>query len=95
MCIILIKFIMLIICIFVIIIIMLIILLIWVCIELDFADHVQQDKRAAIAQEVDGLGDQFRPAICAGWLSYIKNTYPEGYAANGPSVGQGTLVVDD
>ncbi len=56
-----------------------------------------QDKRAAIAQEVDGLGDQFRPVMCAGWLSYIKNLnkYPEGYAANIPSVGQGTLVVDD
>ncbi len=40
-------------------------------IELDFADRVWQDKRAAIAQdsEVDGLGDQFRPATAAGWHS--------------------------
>ncbi len=27
-----------------------------------------QDKRAAIAQEVDGLGDQFCPAMSDGWL---------------------------
>ena len=27
-----------------------------------------QDKRTAIAQTVDALGDQFRPAMRAGWL---------------------------
>ena len=59
------------------------------------ADHVWMDKRAAIAKEVDGLGDQFRPAMRAGWLAYIKNAYPEGGEALGPSVGQGTLVIDD
>jgi hypothetical protein len=33
---------------------------------------VWQDKRAAIAKTVDDLGDQFRPAMRAGWLAYIS-----------------------
>jgi hypothetical protein len=44
--------------------------------ELGLADHVWQDKRAAIAKTVDDLGDQFRPAMRAGWLSYIRTTPP-------------------
>ncbi len=35
------------------------------------ANHVWQDQRAAIAKTVNDLGDQFRPAMCAGWLAYI------------------------
>ena len=54
-----------------------------------------QDKRAAIAQTVGALGDQFRPAMRAGWLAYIKNVYPDGVAFVAQSVGQGTLVVND
>jgi hypothetical protein len=64
-------------------------------ISLGLADHVWQDKRAAIAQTVDALGDQFRLAMRAGWLAYIKNAYPDGVAIVTQSVGQGTLVVDD
>ena len=64
-------------------------------ISLGLADHVWQDKRAAIAQTVDALGDQFRVAMRAGWLAYIKNAYPDGVAIVTQSVGQGTLVVDD
>ena len=41
------------------------------------------------------LGDQFRPTMCAGWLAYIKNAYPDGVAFVTQSVGQGTLVVND
>ena len=40
--------------------------------DLGLADHVWQDKRTLIAQSVDNLGDQFRPAMRAGWLSYIR-----------------------
>jgi hypothetical protein len=36
---------------------------------------VWQDKRSAIALTVDSMGDQFRPATRAGWLSYIRNNY--------------------
>ncbi len=61
------------------------------------ADYVWQNKRAAIAQEVDGLGPQFLQALRDGWLKYIKATYaaqPEEAAA-GPSIGQGKVVVED
>ena len=66
--------------------------------DLGLADHVWQDKRALIAQSVDNLGDQFRPAMRAGWLSYISRAYPEdrdNAADAGPVVGEGILVVDD
>ena len=65
--------------------------------ELGLADFVWQNKRAAIAQEIDGLGAQFRPALRNGWLKYIKTTYaaqPEE-AATGPSLGHGKVVVED
>ena len=45
--------------------------------DLGLADHVWQDKRAAIAKTVDDLGDQSRPAMRAGWLSYIRQAYPD------------------
>ncbi len=66
-------------------------------IDLGLADHVWQNKRTAIAQEVDGLGAQFRPAMRDGWLKYIKETYAaeQAEAAIGPSIGQGMMVVDD
>ncbi len=62
--------------------------------DLGLADHVWQDKRAAIAKTIDDLGDQFRPAMHAGWLSYISQSFPDDAApAAGPPVGQGTLVL--
>ena len=57
-----------------------------------------QDKHTAIAQTVDALSDQFRPAMrgIACWLvAYIKNVYHNGEAFVAQSVGQGTLVVND
>ena len=65
--------------------------------DLGLADHVWQDKRTLIAQSVDNLGDQFRPAMRAGWLSYIRRVYREedGVAEVGLVVGEGALVVDD
>jgi hypothetical protein len=58
---------------------------------------VWQNKHTAIAQEVDGLGAQFRPAMRDGWLKYIKDTYAaeQAEAAIGPSIGQGKMVMDD
>ncbi len=57
-------------------------------------DKVWQDKRALIAQSVDNLDDQFRPAMRAGWLSYISCEYPEDDTADAcPVVGE--LVVQD
>jgi hypothetical protein len=56
-----------------------------------------QGKRTLIAQSVDNLGDQFRSAMRAWWLSYIRRVYQEedGAADVGLVVGEGALVVDD
>jgi hypothetical protein len=58
---------------------------------------VWQDKRTLIVQSVDNLGDQFRSAMRAGWLSYIRRVYREedNVADVGLVVGEGALVVDD
>ena len=77
--------------------IILMILLFQVRIDLGLADHVWENKRAAIAQEVNDLGLLFRQAMRNGWLKYIKATYaaqPEE-AATGPSIWQGKVVVED
>ena len=50
-------------------------------INLGIANHVWQKKRAAIAATIDQLGDRFKPELCAGWLAYIRKTYPDGPAA--------------
>ncbi len=66
--------------------------------DLGIAYHVWQDKRAAIDKTIDDfkLGDQFRPAMRAGWLAYIRTAYQDdAAAAAGPLVGQGILVVPD
>ncbi len=63
--------------------------------DLGIADHVWKDKRIAIAKRVDNLGDQFRPAMRAGWLAYITRNYPEDAASAGPVLGEGELVVAD
>ena len=62
--------------------------------ELGIADHIWQDKRAAIAQTVDELGDNFKPAMRAGWMEYICKAYPDGSASGRIAVGQGQLVID-
>ena len=58
------------------------------------ADHIWQDKRAAIAQTVDELGDNFKPAMRAGWMAYIGKAYPDGSASGRIALGQGQLVID-
>ena len=81
----------------IILIIHIILIILWfqVRVELGLADHVWQNKRAAIAQEVEG--PQFRQAMHDGWLKYIKATYAaqSEEAATGPSIGQGKVVVED
>ncbi len=63
--------------------------------DLGLADHVWQNKRAAIAQEVEG--PQFRQAMHDSWLKYIKATYAaqSEKTATGPSIGQGKVVEED
>jgi hypothetical protein len=35
---------------------------------------------------IDGLGDQFKPELRAGWLAYIRETYPDGPVAAADSM---------
>ena len=62
--------------------------------ELGIADHIWQDKSAAIAQTVDELGDNFKPAVRAGGMAYIRKAYPNGSASGRIALGQGQLVID-
>ncbi len=62
--------------------------------ELGIADHIWQDKRAAIAQTVDELSENFKPAVRAGWMAYIRKAYPDGLASGKIALGQGQLVID-
>ena len=64
-------------------------------VDLGIADHVWQEKRDAIAMTVNSLDDEFKPAMRAGWLAYIRKTYPDGAAAAVDAIGEGTLVLDD
>ncbi len=57
--------------------------------------HIWVDKRAAIAKNVDDLGNQSRPAMRTGWLAYIKKKYSADAVLHGPALGQGELVVED
>ncbi len=41
-------------------------------VELGIADHVLQEKLAAIAATIDALGDRFKAELRAGWLAYIR-----------------------
>jgi hypothetical protein len=56
---------------------------------------VEQNK--LIAENLDNLGYEFRPAMRAGWLSYIRRVYQEeeGVADVHLIVGEDTLVVED
>ena len=64
-------------------------------IDIRIADHVWQEKRAAIAATIDQLGDKFKPELRPGWLVYISKTYPDGPAAASDIVGEDALVLDD
>ncbi len=64
-------------------------------IDLGIDDYVWQEKRAAIAATIDQLGDKYKPELRAGWLAYIRKTYPDGPAAASDIVGKDALVLDD
>jgi hypothetical protein len=79
----------------IILIILIISIILQVRVELGIADHVWQEKRAAIAATIDGLGDKFKPELRAAWLEYIRETYPDGPVAEPNIMGDGTLEIDD
>jgi hypothetical protein len=64
-------------------------------VELRIADHIWQEKCAAIAATVDALGDRFKAELRAGWLVYIRKTYPDGPVAPAATVGEETLLLGD
>ena len=64
-------------------------------VDFGIADHVWQEKRAAIAASIDGLGDKFKPELRAAWLAYIRETYPDGPVVEPDIMGDGTLEIDD
>ena len=62
------------------------------------ADHVWQEKRAAIAASIDGLGDKFKHELRATWLAYIRETYPDGPVAEADIMGArqaGMMEIDE
>ena len=62
-------------------------------------DHVWLNKKKSIAETIENLGNEFRPAMRVGWLSYIRRVYrgdsEEGAANVDLITGENTLVVDD
>jgi hypothetical protein len=58
--------------IFLISIIPIILIMSQVRVAVGIADHVWQEKRAAISATVDGLGDRFKPELRAGWLASVR-----------------------
>ena len=63
--------------------------------ELSIADHIWLDKHAAIAQTVDALDFDFKPAMRAGWMTYIRKVYRDGAADGGHAIGQEPLILAD
>ncbi len=64
-------------------------------VDVGIADHDWQEKRAAIAASIDGLGDKFKPELRAAWLAYIRETYPDEPVAATDIMGSGMLEIDD
>ena len=64
-------------------------------VEVGIADHIWQEKRAAIAANIDNLGDKFKPELRAAWLAYILETYPDGPVAATDIIGSSMLEIDE
>ena len=63
-------------------------------VEPGITDHICLDKCEAIAQTVDSLGAEFKPAMRAGWMGYLRKAYPDGADDVWHSIGQEQLVLD-
>ena len=64
-------------------------------VELGIADHIWLDKLAASAQTVDVFGVDLKPAIRAGWMSYIRKVFRDGAADVGHAIGEEPLILAD
>jgi hypothetical protein len=76
-------------------IIIIISIILQVHVERVIADHIWQEKQAAIAVSIDGLGYKFKPELRAEWLAYIRETYLHGKVEEPNIMGDGTLEIDD
>ena len=65
--------------------------------EQGIAENVWEDKRAAIASEIDDLGDGYRNILRAGWAKYLANlsTHGSKTAQCVPTVTSKMVVHDD
>ena len=65
--------------------------------EQGIAENVWEDKRAAIASEIDDLGDGYRNILRAGWVNYLENKTAHGSktAQCVPTVTSKIVVEDD
>ncbi len=63
--------------------------------DFGISDGILVNERAAIAKQVEDLGDQFRSAIRNRWLAYIKKTYSADADEYEAAMGQGELIVPD
>ena len=63
--------------------------------DLGLADNIWQEQRAVIASTIDALGDRFKPELRAGWLEYIRQSYPDGPVDAQAIIGDGTLEIDE
>jgi hypothetical protein len=75
-------------------IILLISIILQVHVDLRVANHVWQEKGAATAASIDGLGDKFKPELRAAWMAYIRETYPDGLVEATDIMGTGMLDID-
>ena len=61
--------------------------------DLGIADHVWQNKRAAVAPTVDvSLGDAL---MRAGWMAYLRRACPDGAVDEGHAIRHDPLVLDE
>jgi len=65
--------------------------------EQGIAENLWEDKRAAIALEIDGLGEGYRDILRAGWVKYLANVNAHGSKIVPQSVQTvpSKIVVDD
>ena len=60
-------------------------------------DHEWQERRKAIADTIDTLGEDYRKPLRDGWLKYIREFYSEGSAASPGALkcNLGATVLDE
>ena len=65
--------------------------------EKGIAESVWDDKRQAIANEIESLGEGYRDLLRAGWVQYLQNANAQGGKIRDcvPKVSGKVVVEDD